>query len=77
MSPFTPESRRRQQNRVALGDERDELETATLASRAGQHVDPEHAFRQLRPSEPRAPSRGEVLDQVFALRGGLGALGDW
>ncbi len=39
MSPFTPESRRRQQNRVALGDERDEFETVTLASRAGMSVD--------------------------------------
>ncbi len=52
-------------------------ETATLASRAGQHVDPEHAFQQLRQSEPRAPSRREVLDLVFALRGGLGALVGW
>ena len=69
MSPFTPESRRRQRNRVALGDERDEFETAILASRAGMSVEGAFGlFQQTAPPvELDSSSPRELAQQVLAL----------
>ena len=51
--------------RVVFGDERDELETASLASRAGQCVDPEPPLRAAGYSSADLDLRHAFLDNEF------------